>query len=166
MGLIPQIVRYVAGTLVYEEGARGDFACLVRSGEIEIFQHRDGARIEIARAHTGQMFGELEVVDGAARMASARALTNVELEIIPRATFLNELLVLDPKIHATLLELIDFVRAATPLAPGAAGDAKAVEMAGFLRGVAFGQGLAQVKSPFTRTISELLLYYAGRRVPH
>jgi hypothetical protein len=139
MALIPTVVRYAAGTLVYEEGARGDFACLVRSGEL---------------------------VDGAARMASARAATNAEIEMIPRASFLNELLALDPAIHTALVELIGFVRTAEPLAPGAPGDASRDEMAAFLRGVAFGRSLDAVKSPFTRTITDLVLYYAGRRVPH
>jgi VIT1/CCC1 family predicted Fe2+/Mn2+ transporter len=166
MAFGPQIVRFAAGTIVYNEGDRGDHACLVKSGEVEIFQMRDGSRVEIARAKAGQMFGELELVDGSNRMADARAMTNVELEIIPRAAFLSELLGLDPKIHSTLLDLIDFVRTTSPLAPGDAGDGKSAEMAAFLRGVSFGQGLAEVKSPFTRTISELLLYYAGRRVPH
>lgn len=166
MGLIPQIVRYAAGTLVYEEGARGDFACLVRSGEIEIFRMHGNDKVEIARTKAGQMFGELELVDGASRMASARAATSAEIEMIPRAAFLNELLALDPRIHAALLELIGFVRTAEPLAPGAAGDASRAEMAAFLRGVAFGRSLDAVKSPFTRTIADLVLYYAGRRVPH
>jgi len=170
MALTPAVVRYVAGRLIYEEGARGDFACLVRSGEVEIFQLRGAETIEIAHTKAGQMFGELELVDGADRMASARAVTNVEIEMIPRAAFLNELLALDPKIHSALLELIGFVRNADPLAPGApdtsAGDAARAEMAAFLRGVAFGRSLDAVKSPFTRTISDLVLYYAGRRVPH
>jgi len=169
MALIPPVVRYAAGTLVYEEGARGDFACLVRSGEIEIFQMRGAEKVEIAHTKAGQMFGELELVDGADRMASARAITNAEIEMIPRAAFLNELLALDPKIHSALLELIGFVRTADPLAPGAPGaadDPSRAEMAAFLRGVAFGQSLDAVKSPFTRTIADLVLYYAGRRVPH
>ncbi len=166
MALIPTVVRYAAGTLVYEEGARGDFACLVRSGEIEIFQTRGVEKVEIARTKAGQMFGELELVDGAARMASARAATNAEIEMIPRASFLNELLALDPAIHTALVELIGFVRTAEPLAPGAPGDASRDELAAFLRGVAFGRSLDAVKSPFTRTITDLVLYYAGRRVPH
>jgi diguanylate cyclase len=166
LALIPAIVRYAAGTLVYEEGARGDFACLVRSGEIEIFQMRGEEKIEIARTKAGQMFGELELVDGAARMANARAATNAEIEMIPRAAFLNELLALDPAIHNTLLELIGFVRTAEPLALGAESDGSRAEMAAFLRGVAFGRSLDDVKSPFTRTIADLVLYYAGRRVPH
>ena len=166
MALMPAVVRYEAGTLVYEEGARGDFACLVRSGEIEIFRMRANEKVEIARTSAGQMFGELELVDGGARMASARAATNVEIEMIPRAAFLNELLVLDPKIHGALLEMIGFVRAAEPLAPGAPGDGSRAEMAAFLRGVAFARSLDAVESPFTRTISDLVLYYAGRRVPH
>ena len=163
---MPAVVRFAAGTLVYEEGARGDFACLVRSGEIEIFQMRGGEKVEIARTKAGQMFGELELVDGASRMASACAVTSAEIEMIPRAAFLTELLVLDPKIHSALLELIGFVRKADPLAPGAPGDASRAEMAAFLRGVAFARSLDAAKSPFTRTISELVLYYAGRRVPH
>jgi len=166
MAFGPQIVRFAAGSIVYNEGDRGDQACLVKAGEVEIFQMREGRRVEIAHAKAGQIFGELEMVDGSNRMADARAITNVEIEIIPRSAFLSELMVLDPKIHTTLLELIAFVRATDPLAPGEQGDGRTAEMAAFLRGVAFGHGFAQVKSPFTRTISELLIYYAGRRVPH
>jgi hypothetical protein len=166
MALMPSVVRYESGTVVYEEGTRGDFACLVRSGEIEIFRTRGDEKIEIARTVAGQMFGELELVDGGARMAGARAATAVEIEMIPRATFLNELLLLDPNIHSTLLDLIGFVRAAEPLSPGAPGDGSRAEMAAFLRGVALARSLDAAKSPFTRTISDLVLYYSRWRVPH
>jgi hypothetical protein len=170
MGLQPTICRYAANETIYTEGSPGRFACLVRKGEVEIFQMRDGVKIAIGTAKVGQMFGELEMLDGAARMAAVRAVDEVEVEMIDRAIFVNEFQQFDRKTQDSLLKILNFVRVVVPFDPahpaGAAGfEDEVAEMATFLRGVAFARNLETSRNSFSRTLTDLLLYYATRRVP-
>ena len=64
---------YRTGDLIFSEGEDGHFACLLREGAVEIFRGHGAARATIATIHPGQMFGELSLVDGGKRMASACA---------------------------------------------------------------------------------------------
>jgi CRP-like cAMP-binding protein len=167
---MPQIGRYAAGELIFREGDPGSFACLVRMGEVELYHPRDGGNIAVATVTEGQMFGELALVDGGPRMAAARALTEVEVDMIDRKVFLAEIERLDAATRENLMEMLRFVRetvpyeAATPATPPAS-ESQIYDMTLFLRGLAFGRGLEKSGSAFTRTLTDLLIFYATRRLP-
>ncbi len=165
------IGRYSTGELIFREGDPGTFACLVRTGLVELFHPRDGKNLPIATVKPGQLFGELALFDGGPRMAAARALTEVEVHRIDREKFVAELDALDETTRLAMNELLQFVRETVPFAPGEREpDAHAVaerisEMRHFLRGVEFGRTLTQGTNEFSRTLGELLVYYASRRMP-
>jgi hypothetical protein len=165
------IGRYATGELIFREGEPGTFACLVRSGLVEIYHMRDDAKIPVATVKPGQLFGELALFDGGPRMAAARALTAVEVHRIDRETFVVELDALDETTRDVLGELLQFVRETDPVNPGDpdAGEAIPAErldrMRAFLLGFRFARGLAQGTNGFARTLADLLVYYAERRLP-
>lgn len=73
-----------AGETVFAVGDAGDFMHVVRSGEIEI--ERDGRVIETLS--TGGIFGEMALIDGSPRSATARAKTDAEVAPINERSFL------------------------------------------------------------------------------
>ena len=73
-----------AGETVFAVGDAGDFMYAVRSGEIEI--ERDGRVIETLS--TGGIFGEMALIDGSPRSATARAKTDAEVAPINERSFL------------------------------------------------------------------------------
>jgi CRP/FNR family transcriptional regulator, cyclic AMP receptor protein len=73
-----------AGEVLFKSGDAGDYMYLVRSGEIEI--ERDGKVIETLSA--GGIFGEMALIDGSPRSATARAKTDAEVAPINEKSFL------------------------------------------------------------------------------
>lgn len=76
--------RYAAGDVIFGEGDKGDAMYVVRTGEITV--ERDGRVMETLGA--GDIFGEMALIDGAPRSATARAKTDCEVAPINEKTFL------------------------------------------------------------------------------
>ena len=72
----------VQGEWVFEEGNKADAAYLVVEGRIEIFRGEGNNQISIAMLGRGEIFGELSLIDGKPRTASARATCETQLMII------------------------------------------------------------------------------------
>jgi CRP-like cAMP-binding protein len=77
-------LRFTPGDVIFSEGDKGDAMYVVRSGEVGI--ERDGAVIETVGA--GSIFGEMALIDGAPRSATARAKTACEVAPITEKSFL------------------------------------------------------------------------------
>ena len=74
---------FMRGETIFSEGDRGDQMYVIRKGEVEI--ERDGKIVETLTA--GGIFGEMALIDGSPRAASARAKTVCELAPITEKTF-------------------------------------------------------------------------------
>ncbi len=70
-------VRFSAGDVILKEGERGDDAYLLRTGEVDVIQQREGSERTVARVGSGTFLGEVSVLTGSARSATARAATPV-----------------------------------------------------------------------------------------
>jgi len=88
-----------AGEILFNEGDPGDSAYLIHSGKIAITQK--GVRLGVLGANT--MFGEMALIDGAPRMATASALEHTVLIVVSKA-------VLDKKIEKTDAFLARLIR--------------------------------------------------------
>jgi uncharacterized membrane protein len=74
-----EVVRFNAGATLWNYGDPGGALYVIRSGEVEIFFKDDtGTRIVLETAGAGQHIGEISLLDGGPRTASAMALTDVE----------------------------------------------------------------------------------------
>ena len=74
--------RVAKGRRIFKEGDPGDYAYIVEMGEIGIYKHIDGTEIELTTLHPGEIFGEVAVLDGRERMASAIALMDSSLIVV------------------------------------------------------------------------------------
>ena len=71
---------YDAGACVFEEGAPSDALFLVLTGEVEISKRTPGGQTQVlARIQPNDYFGEMGVVDGSPRSASAHAVSGTRL---------------------------------------------------------------------------------------
>jgi CRP-like cAMP-binding protein len=104
---------FPAGTRVFHEGDSSDACYIVRSGTFRVTQeHSDGRAITLATLGPGEIFGELAMLDGDTRSASAEALTDGELLALP-AGDVRGLLVRHPEIALKLVAgLVRRLRAA------------------------------------------------------
>jgi uncharacterized membrane protein len=98
-----ETVTFAAGTPLFHRGDPGDSLYVVRAGEVEIFFKNDtGERIVLETATPGHFFGEISLLDGGPRTASALAKTDVEAVVVDRGD-LAELIRLRPGAAMELL---------------------------------------------------------------
>jgi len=70
---------------LFQAGDPGDSLFIVRTGQIELFiKDTAGQKITLHTAETGDMFGELAMLDSGARTATALALTDSEVLVLDR----------------------------------------------------------------------------------
>ena len=75
---------FPAGTRVFHEGDHSDACYIVSEGSFRVTrEHSDGRAITLATLGRGEVFGELAMLDGDLRSASAEALTDGELLALP-----------------------------------------------------------------------------------
>jgi len=75
---------FQAGEVIFSEGDKGDKMYVVRTGEVEVERH--GKIVETLSA--GGIFGEMALIDGAPRAATARVKTACEVAPITEKSFL------------------------------------------------------------------------------
>jgi CRP/FNR family cyclic AMP-dependent transcriptional regulator len=74
-----------AGKVLFSRGDPGHALYIVRSGEVEIFFKNDtGERIVLETAGKGDFFGEISLLDGGPRTASAHVTKDLEAVVVDR----------------------------------------------------------------------------------
>jgi CRP/FNR family transcriptional regulator, cyclic AMP receptor protein len=95
--------RFRRGEIIFHEGDPGDALFIVASGAIKIGIPSDaGDEAILATVRPGDFFGELALLDGAPRSATATALERTETLVLPRERF-RELVNGHPGIRDALL---------------------------------------------------------------
>jgi CRP/FNR family cyclic AMP-dependent transcriptional regulator len=104
---------FPAGTRVFHEGDSSDACYIVREGSFRVTrEHSDGRAITLATLGPGEIFGELAMLDGDRRSASAESITDGTLLALP-ANDVRSLLARNPEIALKLVAgLVRRLRAA------------------------------------------------------
>ena len=97
---------YAAGQVLFKEGDPGGDLFLIKSGQIEVYREQNNARIRLAVLEKGEILGVMTCLTRDPRLASARALTDVEALIVKQAGF-NNLIASTPKWVKTVIK--DFI---------------------------------------------------------
>ena len=86
---------YPENATVFREGDIAYCAYLLKSGRVEISTIRDGRRVSLTTVHPNQLFGELALIDGEPRSASATTLDPCEVIVVKPEDFERHLNGLD-----------------------------------------------------------------------
>src|SRR5262249_4466257 len=73
---------FKARSVVFREGERGEEAYLVRTGSIVIAKQTDKGQVNLATISKNMLFGEMALIDGSPRMASAIAVEDTICSVI------------------------------------------------------------------------------------
>lgn len=96
--------KVAKGRRIFNEGEHGDYAYIVETGEIGIYKTIDGSEVELTALRPGEIFGEVAVLDGRERMASAIANMDSTLLVVSPAA-LQERIDQSDKFVKTLLQI-------------------------------------------------------------
>jgi diguanylate cyclase len=110
--------RLKAGEWIFREGEPGDCAFVIESGHVEITHGQDGGSETLAHLGPGEILGEMALIDGRARSASARALSDTRLRTVTSEQLAERLDSADPMLR--LLLKVMLARYREVLAPGGA----------------------------------------------
>jgi hypothetical protein len=82
--------HFEAGNVIFHQGETGNQVYVIVSGEVEVVQDRPGPGDPvIARLGPGQFFGEMALIRSAPRVATVRALTDLDVLVMQRGAFLS-----------------------------------------------------------------------------
>ena len=85
-----ELQKFLPGTVVVQEGRPPESFYLVTKGEVEVvLPTGDDHEVVVTRLHSGQYFGEVELLRGGANIATIRAApeTGVEVGVLDRTLF-------------------------------------------------------------------------------
>lgn len=84
-----QSVAFKAGETILREGDEGDTAYVIVSGEVEVLIGAGGRRV--GKLGTGEVFGEMSLIEPGPRAATVVALTDVECLITTYEDFVSSI---------------------------------------------------------------------------
>jgi len=79
----PDLRSYPAGQVIFSDGQPGDFMFALLEGEVNI--EKQGRLIRIIKP--GEVFGEMALIDGQPRSATATAATDCKVAAVPEKRF-------------------------------------------------------------------------------
>ncbi|MGE4062306.1 MAG: cyclic nucleotide-binding domain-containing protein [Rhodospirillaceae bacterium] len=103
-------MTFPKGKVLFKQGESGDAAYIVNSGAVGLYREAQGRKIPLATVRKGELFGEMAVIDGSPRMATAFALEDSKLTVIPIETMLEKMKKADPFIRAMIHMLMNNLR--------------------------------------------------------
>lgn len=101
---------YPAGTVIFKEGDEAHQAFLIQTGDVQLAKGTGPQAINIAKIGPQALFGEMALIDGKPRSASAIAVTDVTVVTISKGRFENTLEAADPFLRALLKVLVSRLR--------------------------------------------------------
>jgi Cyclic nucleotide-binding domain/FHA domain len=93
-----QAYEVLSGDMIFREGDAGEYACIIRSGRVQILKHTPHGEVELAVLSAGDVFGEMALFEPAdQRSATARALDHVVVDVLS-ANEMKELIAQCPPV--------------------------------------------------------------------
>ena len=110
--LKPQLLVLKKGDFVFEEGDEAIFAYVLTEGVIEIVQTTKGEQHVLGKVEKGTVFGEMAIIDGFPRSASARAAADCKVQEVGHKEFINYISKKPDAAFSIMTRLSGFVRSA------------------------------------------------------
>jgi EAL domain-containing protein (putative c-di-GMP-specific phosphodiesterase class I) len=108
--VVRQKKRFQLGDMICAEGSHGDCAYIVESGRVEIFVGTGPERVTLSILGVGEIFGEMAVIDGSPRSASAVALEPCELMSVSSEAISERIKNADPIVRLLVAMLLKRMR--------------------------------------------------------
>lgn len=109
-GFSSSLKHFRMGETIFSEGEPGDWAYIIESGRVEVAISVDGQPFPLGILSTGDVLGEMAVMDTAPRSASARAIEETVCVAIPSRQISERVEEADPVIKLLVSTLLHRIR--------------------------------------------------------
>lgn len=99
------LLEFPAGAVIFEAGDPATRAFLIRKGTVELLGGTGGVGVRLARLESGEVFGEMSLIEERPHSLTARAVGAVELSALTRTEF-EHLLTADPATFRVYLKIL------------------------------------------------------------
>jgi CRP-like cAMP-binding protein len=158
------------GKVLFKEGEPGLEAFLVEKGKVLILKKGVEAPIIVAALGPGALFGEMAILDGSTRMATAVAGEDTICVVINGQQLTQRMMQLDPDLMRLTMSLMEYVRSTVPFDARAKAGLPPDETANDRQArlmlprpevlESFG-----IKDPMLKALLNMLCDYTRRRLP-
>ncbi|MFZ0487942.1 MAG: EAL domain-containing protein [Arenicellales bacterium] len=107
-----------AGEIIFREGDLADFAYIIENGRVEISVERDGRSVALAELGSGEILGEMAVIDRFNRTATATVTRDCRLTVVTPPQILQRVEEADPVVRSLIQILMKRYRAELTRAQG------------------------------------------------
>ena len=107
----PVSLTFPPGRKIFSEGDEGGSVYIVEAGKVEIARLQDGHKVVLNVIGPGAVFGEMALISQTARMATATALEQTSVIVVPRHVLERQMEKSDPFIRKLVFGLIEYLRA-------------------------------------------------------
>jgi CRP-like cAMP-binding protein len=105
-----------AGEVIFTEGSEAHCFYIVKKGEVDILKnHGTSKAFHVATIHPGHVIGEVSVIDGQLRWATAVAKTDVEVTKVSAGAIRGQLSQCPPWFRSVILDIVERFRQADEL---------------------------------------------------
>ncbi len=106
-----QAYEVLAGDMIFSEGDPGEYACIIRTGRVQILKHTKQGEVELAVLKEGEVFGEMALFEPRDdRSASARALDHVIVDVLSAGEMQEMLQQAPPLLQPFLTAMVSRLR--------------------------------------------------------
>ena len=99
------VENFAKDKVIFEEGDKKAFICIVFKGKVDILKESESKKKLIASIGAGKLFGEMSLIDGNPRSATAIACEDTVLIVLTQREF-NRILDEKPRMGAKILQKI------------------------------------------------------------
>ena len=110
---VPDFIDLEPGDILFKEGDASGHAYFIETGELEIFLSLARETQIVGLAKTGEVVGEMGVIDGLPRSTAAKAITRTRVRVIPAKRLSAMLENTDPGMKALIRTLFARLRYTT-----------------------------------------------------
>ncbi len=121
----PKLVELTKGDYIFQEGNEASFAYVLKEGAIEIVRKSSEGEQVLGKVEKGAIFGEMAIIDGSPRSASARAAIDCKVQEVDKKAFLEYLSKQPEAAFNMMVRLSGYVRSADKKASGSMLDRQA-----------------------------------------
>ena len=82
---------YQDGEVIVRQGEVGDCMYVIQEGQVEVVVEKAGEEVRLMVLDTGELFGEMAIVEREVRMATVRALGQARILTIDQKNFLRRI---------------------------------------------------------------------------